>query len=108
MKKPVVEKKKDDEPALTKRDIAITIADEIGVNQIQATQMVQRMLDLILEALEKGRHVEFRDFGVFAVVTRRSRVGRNPNKPDEVVTIPEHRGVKFKPGKKIRTMFGGK
>lgn len=108
MKKTVIEKKKDDELALTKRDIAIVIADEIGVSQIQATQMVQRMLDLILEALEKGRHVEFRDFGVFEVVTRKRRIGRNPNEPEKVFTIPEHRGVKFKPGKKIRTMFGGK
>lgn len=94
--------------ALTKRDIAIAIADETGVNQIQALQAVQLMLDKISEALESGKRVEFREFGVFEVVTRKARIGRNPNKPDAVVTIPAHKSVKFKPGKRIRAVFGGK
>lgn len=91
--------------ALTKRELAIQISEESGLNQQQALQAVQLTLDGILSALEKGRHVEFRDFGVFEIVVRKARIGRNPNKPQDTVEIPEHRSVKFKPGKHMRDMF---
>ena len=47
---------------------------------------------------------EFRDFGVFEVVTRKSRIGRNPNKPEDTVEIPTRRVVKFKPSKKLKQL----
>ena len=34
---------------------------------------------------------------------RQSRVGRNPNKPEDVVQIPERKVVKFKPGKLMKS-----
>jgi len=46
--------------------------------------------------------VEFRDFGVFEIATRRARIGRNPNKPTQIVQIPERKVVKFKPGRRMR------
>ena len=92
-------------PALTKRDLAATVAEKSGLNQFQALQAVQSALDGILAALEKGQHVEFREFGVFEIVTRKARVGRNPNKPENTVEIPAHKCVKFKPGKRMREMF---
>jgi DNA-binding protein HU-beta/integration host factor subunit alpha len=91
--------------ALTKRELAIMISEESGLNQQQALQAVQLTLDNICAALEKGQHVEFRDFGVFEIVTRKARIGRNPNKPQDTVMIPEHKSVKFKPGKRMREMF---
>jgi nucleoid DNA-binding protein len=91
--------------ALTKRDLAMFVAAKSGLNQFQALQAVQATLDGIIASLVKGRHVEFREFGVFEIVTRKARVGRNPNKPENTVEIPAHRCVKFKPGKKMRTMF---
>lgn len=92
--------------ALTKRDLAIQISEETGLNQLQALQAVQLTLDGICAALEKGQHVEFRDFGVFEIVLRKARIGRNPNKPQDTVEIPAHKSVKFKPGKRMREMFG--
>ncbi|MCL1920786.1 MAG: integration host factor subunit beta [Kiritimatiellaeota bacterium] len=88
--------------ALTKRDLAATVAEKSGLNQFQALQAVQSALDGILDALAKGQHVEFREFGVFNIVTRKARVGRNPNKPQDTFEIPAHRYVKFKPGKRMR------
>ena len=46
--------------------------------------------------------MEFRDFGVFEVCVRKARIGRNPNKPENVVTIPERKVVKFKAGKLMK------
>lgn len=87
---------------MTKRDLVIRIAGEVALTQQQVFAVLQRSLDLITEALVRGETVEFRDFGVFEVKLRRPRVGRNPNKPKNTVTIPERKVVKFKPGKMMK------
>ena len=91
--------------ALTKRDLVVRIAHETGMNQQDVHEVIQRTLDYITEALLKGMHVEFRDFGVFQVTLRKSRIGRNPNKPTDVVRIPPRKVVKFKPGRKMKAIM---
>lgn len=87
---------------MTKRDLVIRIAEEVGLTQQQVFAVLQKSLDYITEALVKGETVEFRDFGVFQVMIRKPRIGRNPNKPKNTVTIPERRVVKFKAGKLMK------
>ena len=88
--------------ALTKRDLVVRISRELDLNQADVYNVIQRLFEHIIEALEHGEHVEFRDFGVFQVAMRKSRIGRNPNKPADVVRIPARKVVKFKPGKIMR------
>ncbi len=88
--------------SMTKRDLVIRIAKETGLVQEDVHVVIQKTLDYITEALVNGIHVEFRDFGVFEVCVRKSRIGRNPNRPQDVVQIPERRVVKFKPGKEMK------
>ena len=59
-------------------------------------------LDTIADALAGGNNVELRNFGVFEVQVRKSRVGRNPNKPETDVVIPTRAVVKFKAGKVLK------
>jgi len=66
--------------------------------------VIQKTLDYITEGLGKGEHIEFREFGVFEVIRRKARIGRNPNRPTDVVQIPERRVVKFKPGKRMKAL----
>lgn len=88
---------------LTKRDVVTKVAAETkGVTQADVYNVLQATLACIVEAIKAGRHVEFRDFGVFEVVTRKPRIGRNPNQPEQTVVIPERKVVKFKPGKDMR------
>jgi len=87
---------------LTKRDIVVKIAKETGLIQQDVMKVVQKTLDHIADAVVEGRNVELRNFGVFEVRIRKSRVGRNPNKPDIDVPIPEQPIVKFKVGKELR------
>ena len=87
---------------MTKRDLVVRISKETGVIQEDVYTVIQKTLDYVTEALVKGKHIEFRDFGVFEVCTRKARVGRNPNSPSNVVQIPERKAVKFKPGKKMK------
>lgn len=107
---------------MTKRELVVRIAEDskteaerAAANPAEATSkisealtqqevffVVQKALDYITESLSKGETIEFRDFGVFEIKTRKPRIGRNPNKPENTVTIPERRVVKFKPGKEMK------
>ena len=91
---------------MTKRDLVMRIAKETGLIQQDVFAVLQKTLDYIVESLAKGESVEFRNFGVFEVRIRKSRIGRNPNKPANVVTIPARKVVKFKMGRimKARVM----
>ena len=92
---------------MTKRDLVIRISEETGLIQQDVFAVIQKTLDYIVESLNKGENVEFRNFGVFEVRQRKQRIGRNPNKPTQVVTIPARKVVKFKPGKVMKKIITG-
>ena len=89
---------------MTKRDLVMRIAKETGLIQQDVFAVLQKTLDYIVESLAKGENVEFRNFGVFEVRIRKSRIGRNPNKPTHVVTIPTRKVVKFKMGRIMKAL----
>ena len=82
---------------MTKKDIVLKVAEEAQLKQVDVKKVVQKTLDRIIEALTKGETVELRNFGIFKVKFRKSRVGRNP-KTGVTVPIPEKRVVSFKSG----------
>jgi len=84
---------------VTKKQLADQIAAEMGYTQIETKKVIEAFLEKLKKNLSGGNRVELRDFGVFSVKVRKSRLGRNPNKPAEVVTIPERRVVHFKVGR---------
>ena len=87
---------------LTKREIVVEIYEKAGFPQQEIVNTVQLTLDIIQKALSEGRNVELRNFGVLEVLRRKARVGRNPNKPELDVMIPERAVVKFKSGKILK------
>jgi nucleoid DNA-binding protein len=87
---------------LTKREIVLDVFKQTGFPQQIVRDAVQLTLDTIVRALADGRNVELRKFGVFEVQLRKARIGRNPNKPEDEVEIPERAVVKFKPGKELK------
>lgn len=101
MKKKLL-RKNPDSVALTKHDVVMKLNSATKLTQPEAALALQIVLEAITESLATGGHVEFRDFGVFEVVTRKARIGRNPNKPEDTVDIPERKVVKFKPSKKMK------
>ncbi|MFH1190357.1 MAG: HU family DNA-binding protein [Candidatus Omnitrophota bacterium] len=82
---------------MTKKEIVLKISEETRIKQIDVKAVVQRTLDHIISALSRGETVELRNFGVFKVKSRRSRIGRNP-KTGQAVPIPERKVVSFKVG----------
>jgi len=87
---------------MTKRDLVIRIAQQTNLKQHEIKEVIQLTLDIITNELAAGRSIEFRNFGVFEVTTRKPRIGRNPKEPTKSVTIPERVVVKFKAGKIMR------
>ena len=87
---------------MTKRDLVVRIAKEEALPQIDVTNVVQKTLDYIADELAEGRTIELRNFGVFECKVRKSRKGRNPNKPQNEVIIPERVVVKFRAGKELK------
>ena len=92
---------------MTRRELAQKIHERLGrlYTANEMLECVQAMIDCMAETMLEGRHIEFRDFGVFEVVTRKSRIGRNPNKPEDTVEIPTRKVVKFKPSKKLKQLI---
>ena len=89
-------------PNLTKRQIVREIYRRSRFPQAQIVATVQQALDLVQNALARGRNVELRNFGVLKLQVRKQRVGRNPNRPEHDVPIPPRAVVKFKAGKEMK------
>ena len=89
------------EETVAKRTVAERIADQLGIGQAVALQVVQSFLDEMIVELAKGNRLEFRDFGVFETVERKPRTALNP-KTLEKVQVDRKVVVKFKPGRLMK------
>ncbi|MEG1979889.1 MAG: HU family DNA-binding protein [Victivallaceae bacterium] len=87
---------------MTKRDLVVKISKETNLIQNDIAFVIQKTLDYISEELTAGNTIELRNFGVFEIKVRKSRKGRNPNKPQNEVVIPERAVVKFRAGKELK------
>ncbi|MEM4248240.1 MAG: HU family DNA-binding protein [Candidatus Nanoarchaeia archaeon] len=87
---------------MTKRDFVVKIASEVDLTQNQVSVVVQKFLDCVANELASGKTIELRNFGIFEIKTRRSRIGRNPKTPKNEVIIPERTVVKFRAGKELK------
>jgi len=94
------------ERSLTKKDLVLHLSKTLGLEQKQARAALQIVLNDILEALLAGNNVELRNFGVFEVQVRKSRIGRNPNNPKRDIVIPDRAVIKFKVGKNLKQQLG--
>jgi len=86
---------------VTKKELTDRIADALGTKRTLVKQVVQRFLDEIVAELAAGNRLEFRDFGVFEVRTRKPRVAQNPRTLQRV-PVPHKATVKFKVGRRMK------
>jgi nucleoid DNA-binding protein len=86
---------------MTKRDLAVKIAEEVGLTQLATAKVIDKLLAEITETLVRGEVVELRNFGVFKVKQRKERMGRNP-RTGEKVPVPSKRVAYFKVGKILK------
>lgn len=88
---------------ITKRDLVNRIAERSGATKVVTKTILQMFLDEIVRELAAGNRLEFRDFGVFEVRSRRGRRAQNPRTLEKVL-VPPKRVVKFKVGRVMRAL----
>lgn len=71
---------------MTKADIVDRIAEGTGLTKIETKAVVEGFMTVVAQALQEGKRIELRGFGVFDVQHRAARTARNPqtNEPIEV------------------------
>ncbi|MBS0655574.1 MAG: HU family DNA-binding protein [Verrucomicrobia bacterium] len=87
---------------VTKKQLINAISQEKGIHPNDVRNVIQAFLDKMTERLSEGDRLEFRDFGVFEVVERKQKIGRNPKNAAVPILIPARNAVKFTPGKKMK------
>jgi len=90
---------------MTKKKLINSISQEKGIHPNDVRHVIQAFLDKMTDCLSEGERLEFRDFGVFEVVQRKQKIGRNPKKAEQPIIIPARSAVKFTPGKKMRKLI---
>ena len=94
-----------DMATITKKKLIHTISQSKGLHPNDVRNVIQAFLDAMTETLSKGDRLEFRDFGVFEVVERKQKIGRNPKNAGVPIVIPARKAVKFTPGKKMKKLI---
>jgi integration host factor subunit alpha len=89
--------------SLTKKNIADLLAEQVGINQIQALSITNDFFDTIRDTLAKGEDVKISGFGNFVTKEKVARPGRNP-KTGELAIISARRVATFKAGIKLKEM----
>jgi len=92
----------------TKKKLINSIAKDKNIHPGDARQIIQAFLDKITESLAKGERLEFRDFGIFEIVQRKQKIGRNPKQASVPIVIASRLAVKFTSGKKLDELLKNK
>ena len=80
---------------LTRAELFEDVHNELGLPRQECAAIVERTLDLVVEALEKGDTVKLSGFGVFQVREKNARVGRNP-KTGKPAAIDPRKVISFR------------
>lgn len=81
---------------LTRMDLSEAVFREVGLSRNESAQLVERVLEMMSDALVDGEQVKISSFGTFSVRSKTARVGRNP-KTGEEVPISPRRVLTFRP-----------
>jgi len=95
----------DKSKTVTKKQLIHSISQEKGIHPNDVRHVIQAFLDKMIDCLSEGDRLEFRDFGVFEVVERKQKIGRNPKNASVPILIPARNAVKFTSGKKMKKVI---
>lgn len=86
---------------LTKADIVEAIYEATGTNRVEIRDEVEKLLEIMKEAIKKDHALLISGFGKFECYDKASRKGRNPH-TDEVITLPSRKVIVFRLSRKFR------
>ncbi len=92
--------------ALTKNDIVEKI-HELGFTKKKSVDIIESLLELIKNVLEKGDDVLISGFGKFCVKNKKKRRGRNPATGSDLM-LRKRKVVTFKCSGKLRNKINNR
>jgi integration host factor subunit alpha len=87
---------------ITRADLAEAVYGTVGLSRTESAELVERVLELIGDALITGANVKLSSFGSFQVRSKNERIGRNPKTGEEVPILPRQVLV-FKPSNVLKS-----
>jgi integration host factor subunit alpha len=73
---------------VTRADLTDAVYRAVGISRNESAAFVERVLEEVAAALEKGETVKISSFGTFSVRDKKLRMGRNPKTGEEVPIAP--------------------
>lgn len=87
---------------MNKTELVAALTAKTGSPKKDAEKALNAVVEVITEALTKGEKVQIVGFGSFEVKDRPERVARNPQAPEQEITIPASKAPVFKAGKSLK------
>ena len=87
---------------VTRADLAEAVYEAVGLSRTESAELVERVRDLVAEALVAGQNVKLSSFGSFQGRSKNQRIGRNPKTGEEVPILPRQVLV-FKPSNVLKS-----
>ncbi|HEU0265918.1 MAG TPA: integration host factor subunit beta [Geobacterales bacterium] len=86
---------------MNKSELIESLAARKGLSYKKAEEIVNRIFDSMVQAMQQGDRIEIRGFGSFVVKEYKSYTGRNP-KTGEPIEVQPKKLPFFKVGKELR------
>jgi integration host factor subunit alpha len=95
--------------ALTKTQVVDSVQERIGFSRKKSTELVEQLIEIIKDTIEKGDDVLISGFGKFCVKEKGTRKGRNPATGEDMM-LDKRKVVTFKCSSVLRDKVnnGGK
>ena len=81
--------------AITKEKLITNLQTQLGIDRQESRQVVERLLQIMKDALSQGEDLLISGFGKFSVHQKRARRGRNPQ-AKEKITLAARKVLVFK------------
>jgi integration host factor subunit beta len=92
---------------MTKSDLIVALAEKEGLQNAEAYEIVNMIINGFMDTLMEGSRVEIRGFGSFTVRHYDSYTGRNP-KTGKRVRVGDKKLPFFKVGKELKARVNGR
>ena len=89
---------------MVKADFFKIVAEKMELPEKQAAEVVEQLFELLKGTLESGEQIKISGFGIFHVLEKRPRRGRNPRTGEEM-PISGRTVVTFRPSPKLRKVM---
>ncbi len=86
---------------MNKTEFVEAVAEKADVQKSDAAKIIDSLVDVIGDTLNKGDQITLIGFGTFLVSKREARKGRNPRTGEEI-QIAASNVPRFKPGKALK------